>query len=88
MVSTNLEMVGLILQKAVDGIEYLAQDFPDSGQQDQVFRWLLEYSCDDQLPDNQLLYCTIYHGSNGIRQWQINKCTSLIMIHKITPSVK
>ena len=26
-------------------------------------------------------------GSKGIRQWQLNGCTSPIMIHKITPSV-
>jgi len=38
-VSSHLEMVGVMLQKAVDGIEYLAQGFPDNGQQDQVFRY-------------------------------------------------
>ena len=26
-----------------------------------------------------------YQGSKEIRQWPINKCTSLMMIHKITP---
>ena len=26
-------------------------------------------------------------GSKGIRQWPINRCTFLMMIHKITPSV-
>ncbi len=41
-VSSHLEVVGLMLQKAVDGIEYLAQGFPDDGQQDQVFRYLSE----------------------------------------------
>ena len=30
---------------------------------------------------------TIYKGSKGIRQWRTNKCTSPLIINKITPSV-
>ena len=29
----------------------------------------------------------INQGSKGIRQWLINLCTSLVMIHKFTPYV-
>ena len=29
----------------------------------------------------------LYQGSKGIRQWVINRCTSQIMLNKITPSV-